>query len=342
MPQLQTAPAPSLDTAPALGAAGIAGLGTALPGRSVGNAEVAGEIGVDPDWIVQRTGIHRRRRLADGETLTGLATRAGARALAAADLPAGALDGVIVATATPDAFMPPTAPMVAAALGAGRAMAWDVGLACTGFVAALLQAAAMVESGRAEALLVIGAEGLSRYVDPADRSTAMLFGDGAGAAVVTAGGPAAIGAGVLGADGAMGQALDTDPGTGCLRMDGHTVFLHAVPRMAEAARAAVARNGRELDDVDLVVAHQANARITRALAARLGLDPGRVVDVIAETGNTSAASVPLALAHAAAAGRIPDRGLILLCAFGAGFAWGATLIETTGEGVAVDGAGDEG
>jgi 3-oxoacyl-[acyl-carrier-protein] synthase-3 len=342
MAQLDTALAAPPVPARRLGTAGIAALGAALPARTVGNAEVAGPIGVDPGWIVQRTGIHRRRRLADGETLTDLATRAGARALDAAGLAAGELDGVIVATATPDAFMPPTPPMVVTALGAGGAMAWDVGLACTGFVAGLLQAAAMVEAGRAGAVLVIGAEGLSRYVDPADRSTAMLFGDAAGAAVVVAGGPATIGAGVLGSDGEMGDALDADPDTGCLRMDGHTVFLHAVPRMAEAARAALARAGRDLDEVDLVVAHQANARITRALAARLDLDPDRVVDVIAETGNTSAASVPLALTHAAATGRLPDAGLILLCAFGAGFAWGATLLETTGEGVAADGAGDEG
>jgi 3-oxoacyl-[acyl-carrier-protein] synthase III len=316
--------------------AGIAALGAALPPRVVDNAEIAPALGVDSGWIVQRTGISRRRRVSEDQPLADLAAAAGRRALDAAPLAAAELDAVLVATATPDGFMPPTAPIVASALGAERAMAWDVGLACSGFVAALVQAAALVESGRASNVLVIGAEVMSRYVDPDDRSTAMLFGDGAGAALVVGGGAAEIGAGVLGADGGMGAALDTDPATGCMRMDGHTVFMHAVPRMAGAALEALEAAGRQLDEVDLVVAHQANARITRALAARLDLPADRVVDVIGETGNTSAASIPLALAHATAAGRVPDEGLVLLCAFGAGFAWGATVLQTTGERIAVD------
>ncbi|HEY2636449.1 MAG TPA: beta-ketoacyl-ACP synthase 3, partial [Solirubrobacteraceae bacterium] len=268
--------------------------------------------------------------------LADLAAAAGRSALGAVDFEANDLGAVLVATSTPDGFMPPCAPQVADALGAGAAMAWDVNLACTGFVAALVQGAALIEAGRVDSVLVVGAEIMSRYVDPGDRSTAMLFGDGAGAALLVAGGPGHVAESVLGADGSMASALDACPRTGTMRMDGHTVFRHAVPRMAEACLDVLDRAGRALEDVDLVVAHQANGRITRALAARLGLEDERVVDVIADTGNTSAASVPLALARAAADDRVPAGGLVLLCAFGGGFAWGAALLATGEEPIAVE------
>ena len=320
-------PAPRPTPVPAYGAA-LSNIAVALPETRVSNVVVAERAGVDPAWIVSRTGIEERRHAAPGETLVDLAARAGASALAQAQVDALDVDLLLVATATPDAVLPATAPLVAHALGATRAGALELGAACTGFISGLSVAAAAVESGRAETVLVIGAEILSRYVDPSDRGTAPIFGDGAGAGLVTrTDGPGRIGPVVLGADGAGGPSLCASRERGVIEMDGPEVFRHAIARMGEATLAACERAGVELADVDLFVYHQANARILRSLTQRLGLDPEKVVDCIGPHGNTSAASIPIALDAARRDGRLIDGATVLVSAFGAGFTWGGVILE---------------
>jgi 3-oxoacyl-[acyl-carrier-protein] synthase-3 len=308
--------------------AGIAGLGTALPPTVVDTPAIAERLGVDPAWILKRTGIAQRRHLADGERLTDLAAAAGRAALSDARTEPPDVDAVIVATSTADELMPHAAPLVAHALGASNAMAWDVGLACTGFLAALEQGAALVNSGRAATVLVIAADALSRITDHSDRKTAALFADGAGAVVLAAGAPLCLGPSVLRADGGDTDALFVAHEERMIRMDGPTVFQRAVACMEQACRQVLAAAGLTVADVDLVVPHQANARITAALRERLGLEPGQVADVIAGHGNTGAATIPLALAEAADDGRTPPGGTLLLTAFGAGFAYGASLLQS--------------
>jgi len=223
--------------------------------------------------------------------------------------------------------MPNAAPQVAHALGAGTAAAFDVGSACTGFLAALAAARGMLTSGAASNALVIGAEIMSRHVDPGDRNTAALFGDGAGAIVATAGAPGDLGPVVLGSDGAHSQLIVADRNTQLLAMDGHETFKQAVRRMAEASIAASEAAAVALADIDLYVYHQANTRILASLAERLALDPAKVVDAIASLGNTSAASVPLALSAARAQGRLRPGMRVLLAAAGSGFTWGASVVE---------------
>ena len=308
-------------------AAGIAGYGAALPATAVDTAAIAERIGVEPEWIVRRTGIAERRRLGADERVTALAVDAAQAALADAQVAAADLDAVIVATSSADEVMPQAAPLVAGAIGAHHAMAWDTGLACTGFLAALEQAAALVESGRATHVLAIAAEGLSRITDHDDRKTASLFGDGAGAAVVSAGGPLRLAQAQLRADPSESEALVVAHDDRYVRMDGQLVFQRAVAAMEDSCRAVLDEAGLEPGDIDLVIPHQANARITSALRERLGLAHERVVDTIAGHGNTGAASIPLALAQARADGRVPESGRLLFTAFGAGFAFGALLIE---------------
>jgi len=319
-----TASAP-VASARELTVAGIAGLGAALPDAVVGNGAIAARIGVDEAWIERRTGIRSRRRADDGTRLTDLAAAAGARALADARLAPEALDLVIVATLSQDRTLPNAAPLVAHELGARRAGAFDLGSACTGFVAGLAAGGALVEAGRAEHVLVIGAEVLSRHTDPTDKRTAALFGDGAGAAVLSGGGPGWLGEVVLGSDGAGGDLIHTEDGL--IRMDGHETFQQAVARLADGAVRACGAEGLDLDDIDLFVFHQANARILAAVAERLALPRERVVDCIGELGNTSAASIPLALAHARDEGRLGPGARVLLAAFGAGLTWGAAVVE---------------
>ena len=305
--------------------AGIAGFGRALPATVVDNAPIAARIGVEPAWITKRTGISNRRRCAEDEGLSGLAIEAGRRALAAAGMAAADLDAILVATSSSDDIVPQAAPIVAGELGAGHAMAWDVGLACTGFLAGLQQGAALIESGRASTVLLIGADILTRYTDPDDRQTAALFGDGAGAAVLVPGGAGVIGPVVLGAD-SQRDVLFIDRADAMVRMDGRYVYSHAVDHMVGACRDLLAIAELEVGEIELVIAHQANGRIINAVRERFGLAPERVADYVADLGNTSAASIPLALSLAQDDGRLPGRGHVLLTAFGAGFSWGAALL----------------
>jgi 3-oxoacyl-[acyl-carrier-protein] synthase-3 len=308
-------------------AAGIAGLGTALPARIVPNAEITPAIGVDEDWIVRRTGIRERRYAEPGAALHELAAAAGAAALADAGIEGARIDLVVVASCSQDSVMPNAAPQVAHALGASAAGAFDIGSACTGFLAALAAARGMLASGASRNALLIGAEIMSRHVDPNDRNTAALFGDGAAAIVLTAGAPGGLGPVVLGSDGAHAQLIVADRDTQLLAMDGHETFKQAVRRMSEASTAACDAAGVALADVDLYIYHQANTRILSSLAERLALAPAKVVDCIAALGNTSAASVPLALAGARADGRLAPGMRVLLAAAGSGFTWGASVIE---------------
>jgi 3-oxoacyl-[acyl-carrier-protein] synthase III len=314
--------------------AAILSVATALPPERLTNAELAERLGVTEDWIVSRTGIRERRRARPDERLSDYATRAGALALEAAGVDAANLDLVIVATLSQDELSPNTAPLVAHNLGATRAGAFDVGAACTAFLTALAQGCANIESGRAQYVLVVGADFVTRLVDYTDKRSAPLFADAAGAVVL---GPSlgdddrgAIGPIVLGADGSHAGSLFVTIAERKVRMDGPEVFRHAVARMSEVTLDAVTRAGLTLADVDLFVFHQANARITRALGERLDLDPGRVVECIETIGNASAATLPVGLATAQAEGRLQPGANVLLAAFGAGFTWGGGVVRWGG------------
>jgi 3-oxoacyl-[acyl-carrier-protein] synthase-3 len=312
---------------PARTGAEIAGLGVAVPETVVTNAPIAARLGIEESWIVQRTGIEERRVAQPGERLFELAAAAGERALETAGLDAGELDLVLVATTSNDELMPGASPRVAAAIGAERAGAIDVNAACTGFVSALALACGQIESGRAGQVLVVGADLMTRMIDPDDRATAAVFGDGAGAVVMRGAAEGRIGPIVLGADGANADLIFTPKATGLTTMQGHETFRHAVDRMAEATTDAVAVAGLTLADVDLFAYHQANARILRSVGERLELPAERVVDCIGRFGNTSAASIPLALEQARLAGDLVPGARVLLGAFGAGLTWGATVVE---------------
>lgn len=310
-------------------AAALASVAMAVPEQVVSNALVAERAGVTEDWIVHRTGVLERRHAADGERLQDLAAAAGRRALAEAGVAAEDVDLVIVATVSSDELLPNAAPLVAADLGAVNAGAMDVGAACTGFLSALALASAQVESGRCENVLVIGAENLSRFTDPSDRGTAALFADGAGAGVVSRAteGSGRIGRIVLHSDGAGGPAIRAALADRIIEMQGHDTFKAAVQRMSEATLEVAAQANLSLADIDLFVYHQANARILTAVGERLGLDMGRVVNSIDRYGNTSAATLPIALVDARERGLLEPGMTVLLAAFGSGFTWGAGVIE---------------
>ncbi len=308
---------------------GIAAVAAALPERVVENEELAGPLGVDSEWISSRTGIHRRRRV-DGETLVDLAAEAGTRALALAGFDSADLDLVLVATCTPDRQLPNAAPLVASRMGATSAGALDVGAACTGFLSALSLATAQLESGRARAVLVVGAEVLSGVTDYSDRRTAGLFGDGAGAALLTLGGPGLIGPIALRSDGARGDLIQVSNEERLVRMDGRATFRAAVAAMSAATQQVVSEAGLALEEIDLFVYHQANSRIIAAVGERLVLPPDRVIDCLADYGNTSAASIPIALSEAASTGLLRKGSRVLLSAFGAGLTWGAGIVEWEG------------
>ena len=308
--------------------AGIAGLGMAVPEKIVTNEPISRRLGVADGWIETRTGIQERHIAEPEATLAGLAAEAAREALAAAEIDATDLDLVLVATTTQDKMLPNAAPLVAAELGAGQVAAIDIGAACTGFVSALDLAAAQLESGRAERVLVVGAEIMSRVVDPDDRPTAGLFGDGAGAAVVTAGGPARLGPAVQSSDGVEGPALIYATNEErVVHMAGQDTFKNAVRRLSESTLDAIEAADLTLEDIDVFVYHQANGRILSAVGERLNLPSERVVDCIGRYANTSAATIPIALVEADRAGMLVPGARVLLSAFGAGFTWGAMTIE---------------
>ena len=304
----------------------VVGLGHRLPDRVVPNGPIAERIGVDSDWIVRRTGIRERRYAAPDERTADLALAAARRALSDAGLKPADIDLVLVATMTPDELTPNTAPLVANALGL-QAAAYDVGAACTGWLSALSVGAAQIETGRSERVLVIGAEMLSRVTNFDDKRTASLFGDGAGAVVLSAEGEGAIGPILLASDGGMADTIVATHTERLLIMDGHTTFNMAVKVLAESTQQACDRAGVTLDEIDLFVYHQANGRILKAVAEKLGLPEERVADYVGETGNTSAASIPLTLSLLREDGRLRPGQRLLLSAVGAGFTWGAGVVE---------------
>lgn len=304
----------------------IAGLGIALPATVVENAPIARRLGIDEDWIVQRTGIRRRRVAAPGDRLPDLAAAAAAQALTDADLDGADVDLVVVATSSNERLMPAAAGSVAAAIGATAAGAYDVCAACSGFVAALSIACGQIEAGRAGRAVVVGADLMSRLADPDDRSTAPIFADGAGAVVVQGSSDGRIGPFILGSDGANAELIYVDGDDRLIKMQGHETFRHAVSRLSEATSQALELADLEIADVDLFVYHQANARILRAVEERLGLPSERIVEAIEELGNTSAATIPLALDQARRSGQLQPGSQVLLAAFGAGLNWGATTL----------------
>jgi 3-oxoacyl-[acyl-carrier-protein] synthase-3 len=300
----------------------IAGWGTALPDKTVTNADLAARLDTSDAWITERTGIRERRI---GESTGTLAVEAGRAALAHAGVPAAEVDLVVLATTTPDEQVPATSASVQHALGVSGG-AFDLNAACAGFVYALVTATGLLATGYRR-ILVIGAETLSRITDWEDRTTAVLFGDGAGAVVLEAvDGRGQVRGTDLGADGSLRHILHADIG-GAIRMDGREVFRRAVRVMVESAERALTRAGITAGDVALVVPHQANLRIIEAACGRLGVPMDRCAIVLDRTGNTSAASIPLALAHAADDGRLTTGDALLLVGFGAGMTWGSAVIE---------------
>jgi 3-oxoacyl-[acyl-carrier-protein] synthase-3 len=307
--------------------AAVVGIGHAVPERVVGNDEIAARLGVDEEWLHKRTGTRERHVAAPGERLDHVAAEAARRALYQAAVVPAHVDVVLVGTTSAEEMSPHAAPLVAADIGATGAAAMDISAACTGFLSGLAMGAGLVESGRAATVVVIGADMLSRYLDPDDRGSAMLFGDGAGAAVLTAtGGAARIGPSVLHSDGDGRDLIRLDRRERRIRMDGPTVYRHAVGQMCEVTQQVLTDAALSPDDVDLFVYHQANARIIDAVGRRLQLDPKRVVDVVGDFANTSAASLPIALSVAHADGRLQPGHRVLLAAFGAGMVWGASVL----------------
>ena len=310
--------------------ASVLGLGHHLPEQVVNNLPIAERLGIDDHWIEKRTGIRSRRHAMPHERLSDLATAAGKAAVEDAGIDAAELDVVLVATTSADEITPNAAPYVATTLGAGKANAMDIGAACTAFVTALSVGTSMIESGRAETVLVIGADALSRFTDFDDKRTAALFGDGAGAIVLGNQDGGGVGPFVFGNDAELAEAIIARRDDPVLRMDGHTTFNSATAALVNSTRDAVELAGLTLDDVDLFVYHQANARITKAVAERLELPMERVADYIGDIGNTSAASIPLALAFARDEDRLHPGDTVLVAAVGAGFTWGGAVLEWGG------------
>ena len=317
----------------------IVGTGAYLPARVVSNEELSRTVDSSHEWIVQRTGIEQRHIAADGEMTSDLGCAAAREALQNAGLDADRLDLIIVATTTPDHTFPACAAAVQAKLGADRAVAFDLQAVCSGFVFALAVADNFVKAGQAENVLVIGAETFSRLLDWGDRRTCVLFGDGAGAVVLRAeeGTGTVFDRGVLatllGSDGRHYSDLWVDGGpsstgtTGHVRMNGREVFRFAVNALTTATRRVLEIGGLEVDDVDWLVPHQANSRILDAVGRNLGLPEDRMLVTVGRHANTSAASVPLALAEAAAAGKLRPNQIVVINAMGGGFTWGAAVLR---------------
>ena len=300
----------------------------AVPSRLISNREIAAQLGVDEAWISKRTGTRERPWAQPGERMSEFAARAGRDALRRAGIVASDLDLVVVATSTADEITPNAAPLVAGLIGAERAGAFDVGSACTGWLAGLSMACGQIESGRARHALVIGADFLSRFLDPADRETTPLFADGAGAAVVTAANAAggSIGRVLLQTDAAGAELIRLERG-GRIQMQGQDTFQAAVKSLAAVTTEVLEADGLEIEDVDLFVYHQANSRIIRAVGERLGLAPERVVDYVERFANSSTATLPIALSVAEREGRLHPGDRVLLAAFGGGFTWGAATVQ---------------
>jgi len=326
-------------------AVGVLGLGAYVPQRRLSNADLEAMITTSDQWIVERTGIRERRIVAPGQATSDLAVAAGRRALAMAGLEANDVRLIVVATATPDHSTPPTACHVQRRLGAERAAGFDLNAACSGFVNALMTGHHLVAGGAFENALVIGADALSSITDYEDRETCVLFGDGAGAVVIGATGARAVRGEILdhivGVDGG-GADLIIVPAGGSrepashatvdarahyLKLQGRKVFRFAVSKVCELVERMTERHGLSLHDIGLLVPHQANQRILEAATRTLGLDPRRVLVNVDRYGNTSNASIPLALAEAERAGRLTPGLLLLLVAFGGGLTWGATLLR---------------
>jgi 3-oxoacyl-[acyl-carrier-protein] synthase-3 len=316
----------------------VVGLGHYLPERVVPNSEFETHLDTSDEWIKSRSGIERRHFAADGETTSDLATNAARKALAQAGLTANDLDAIVLATSTADLTFPSAATMVQAALGMTRGFAFDVQAVCAGFVYAMATANALIVSGQAKRIMVIGAETFSRIMDWSDRSTCVLFGDGAGAVILEAqdGVGDKTDRGILSvdlnSDGQHRDILYVDGGvstqtTGFLRMQGKEVFRHAVEKLAQTATTAMDKAGIESDEVDWIVPHQANIRIIQGTAKKLGLSMDHVVVTVQDHGNTSAASIPLALSVGAERGQIKRGDLIVTEAIGGGLAWGAVVLR---------------
>jgi len=316
----------------------VRGVGHYLPDRVVPNSEFETLLDTSDDWIRSRSGIERRHFAAEGQTTSDLAARAARAALADAGLEPDEIDAIIVATSTADLTFPSAATMVQAALGMTRGFAFDVQAVCAGFVYALANAHALIASGQAQRILVIGAETFSRLMDWTDRSTCVLFGDGAGALVLEAAEGAGTSAdrGILAtdlhSDGRFKDLLYVDGGvstrtTGMLRMQGKEVFRHAVEKLAQTAHTALEKAGLTAADVDWIVPHQANLRIITATAQRMQVPMERVVMTVQDHGNTSAASIPLALSVGRQRGQIKEGDLIVTEAIGGGLAWGSVVLR---------------
>jgi 3-oxoacyl-[acyl-carrier-protein] synthase-3 len=317
----------------------VAGCGAYLPERILTNAELARTVQTSDEWIVQRTGIHQRHIAADDQRTSDLALAAVERALDSAGLTGSDIDIIVLATATPDETFPATATRVQQAIGMNRGAAFDVQAVCSGFIYALNVADNFIRLGQAETALVIGAETFSRILDWTDRSTCVLFGDGAGAVVLRAqnGNGDKLDRGILSnhirSDGRHHDLLYVDGGpsstktVGHLRMAGREVFRHAVVNLTHVVKEALAANDLGPSDVDWVVPHQANRRILASTTDKLGLSMDKVVLTVDRHANTSAASIPLALAEAAGDGRLEPGQLIVLEAMGGGFTWGASVIR---------------
>ncbi|MGR3759084.1 beta-ketoacyl-ACP synthase III [Roseobacteraceae bacterium NS-SX3] len=316
----------------------VVGTGHYLPERVVENAEFEATLDTSDEWIRSRSGIERRHFAAEGETTSDMATRAAKAALADAGLAADDLDAIVLATSTADLTFPSAATMVQAQLGMTKGFAFDVQAVCAGFVYALANANALIASGQAQRVLVIGAESFSRIMDWTDRSTCVLFGDGAGALVLEAqdltgtNRDRGILATDLNSDGRYKDLLYVDGGvstgtSGYLRMQGNQVFRHAVEKLASTANTALESAGLSAGDVDWIVPHQANIRIIQGTAKKMGLSMDNVVVTVQDHGNTSAASIPLALSVGKERGQIKEGDLIVTEAIGGGLAWGAVVLR---------------
>lgn len=312
----------------------IKGTGSALPRTKVSNADLAQKVDTTDEWIVERTGIKFRHIAEDDETTSSLATEAARIALEASGIAAQDIDLIVLATATPDQTFPASATIVQDQLGCNGCVAFDVAAVCSGFLYALSVAESMIRAGSAQNAIVIGAETFSRILDWEDRATCVLFGDGAGAIILSG---EETDKGVLStrlhADGQHNQLLYVDGGAGTtgtvgkLRMKGREVFRHAVVNLSSVLKEALDAAGEDMDNIDWVVPHQANARILDATAKKLKLAPEKVIKTVDQHANTSAASVPLALDTAVRDGRVKPGDLLVLEAMGGGFTWGASVIR---------------